>query len=663
MSRLMTDSDTGHRLPHWPRPGPLFGPYPQRSPPPPGSTAWAWQAGRALLAGGPTARRQRHFEQLLAQAVSAGGGTTSTTVLADLRARLSRHGPVDALLAQALAQVALAVQQQHGFAVHRAQPLAAWAMLDGCVVEMDTGEGKSVALLLAAAVAALAGVPVQVVSANDHLAERDAAAARPVLARLGLRADCVQPGDAARSRRRAYAAEVCWASARELGFDALRDRLADAGERVLPGLCLALVDEADAVLIDHAQQPLVLARPRPAAFNAPALGAVWAHSAQLVPGRDFQLDALHRNAVLTACTPMPALPSDVAPDDTAAWLRQALVVRHLLQRDRDYLVEAGADGQRQVVLIDAATGRAAPGTQWQRALQPLVALKEHCPAPQATEAVAQASLQSLLAGWWRLGGTSGTVGEARLELALAYGLRSWRVPPQRPSRRQDRGLRVLPSVAAHLAAVHEVVRRCAAAGQPLLVATPSVAANQRLAEALRAAGHRLQTLDARDARPGSPHETEVLACAGLPGALTVATSVAARGADIRPSPQALAAGGLHVLSTAPMPLARLERQLAGRAARQGEPGSVERLWFVNDLLQTRRPDRGQPGAALWPASWLHRCPPAAWRAVVGLGRGLRALHSSFLRAQQLADEVRTRRTLAWAAPPIGRHATPADPLP
>ena len=589
------------------RPGLVWGPYPLRPVSHRGLVAeLADAAGDALgaallhpllrLVRGRTrqAHHPRHVHTHLraAHALLAQDARPLAQQAAQLRGELGSLGWQPDLVARGLALAAMAVQRAWGMQPYPCQFEAAWAMLGTPrrhqLVEMDTGEGKSLAILLAAATAALAGTPVHVVTANDYLAARDGERAATALALLGLRASAIAPAMDRAARHIAYGNDVVYATARELGFDHLRDLHLQQqpphlrnDTPVLRGLCLALIDEADSVLLDHARSPLVLAVVDPganASRDAALRDTVYALGATLQAGRDYQLDASRRRAELTGHALLlleQALPAGQRPTDPRVaheLLCQSLVVRHLLQRDRHYLVQPGTD-EHPIVLIDETTGRTLPGTQWTRGLSNLVALKEGVAPPPATRTLSQITLQRFFARYWKLGGVSGTLRESRAELYATYRLRVVRVAPRLPSKRQHLGTVVALDRATQQAHVLERARACLAAGQPVLIGTGSVMDTDALATHLRAAGLQPTVLHARDVH----QEAECIAQAGQPGALTVTTNLAGRGTDIPVSPAALAAGGLHVIACHLNVSGRIDRQLFGRTARNGQPGSTERV--------------------------------------------------------------------------------------
>jgi preprotein translocase subunit SecA len=528
---------------------------------------------------------------------------TFASVLPALRARLRRDGLQGASAGWALACVAEAANRRLGLAPYPTQLLAAWLMLDGQLAEMATGEGKTLAAGLAAAAAALAGVPVHLLTANDYLVQRDRAKLLPLYDALGLTSACVLPTMARNERGAAYRSHIVYLSARELAFDYLRDHLLLQGARdprwlravslddasaaaqpVLPGLCLALIDEADSILLDEASVPLILAAPADA-VEVRSYERAMAIARGLRRGRDYTLqaserrcllDAEGRTAVDAAVCALEGNPGLLRPARRAHELvAAALSALHALQRDRDYAVIGD-----KLQLIDEITGRIADGRQWTGALQAMVELKEGLAPSPATRVSAQITYQRFFPRYLRLGGMSGTLMEARRELHWLYEGRVQRVPLAKADRRQWLGERLYADGAVRDTVLVERVRAMVRRGRPVLVGTDSVAASQRVAEALAAAGIDHQVLNAvQDA-----DEAARIARAGCSGVVTVATNIAGRGTDIALDAAARSAGGLHVIATMRNRSARIDRQLIGRAARHGDPGSAEALLALDDAL-------------------------------------------------------------------------------
>ncbi len=614
-----------------PRPGPLWGAYPERTAHParrrPVRWRTAWSAERVAHA----------VIQRLAD------GPEQPPSLAATRARLARDGLAQEAVIEALTAVCRMMADRVGLSPVRAQVLCAALLLQGRLVEMDTGEGKTCAAALAAAVAGMAGAMVHVLTANEYLAARDRQGLAPLFDALGLRSASVSETDEAATRRDAYRARIVYATARCVAFDALRDQqhgsaarrspvdaLAESsteaadrtGPPLLNGLCMAIVDEADSVLIDEAGMPLVLSEP----VDDPSLrGRVWralSLAGRLSAEQDF--------------TPAEGVPgqwtlTDAGRERITAWsaafgdawrhplfrselIEQALQALHGLKRDVDYLVQ-----DEQVVIIDAASGRAAGQRRWSRDLHALVALKERLPIPTANRTIARTTYPRLFARYHHVCGLSGTLHECRAELRRQYGLAVRRVPRAHPLRRRVRPMRVFANRTAQFDAAIRRAGRLAALGRAVLLVTDSVQDTQRLAAACAAARLAVTELSA----PHEAIEARVIAEAGQPGRITVTTQMAGRGTDIALSGRVRDAGGLHILSLQHNRSARVDRQVAGRAARRGDPGSFE-CWIRLDdspLAPARLP------MALRPLGWL------AARAA-RTGRGQERAATLLLRAWQ-----------------------------
>lgn len=642
-------------------PGPVWGSYPMR---PADDLAPPWRRPR-LRSALAACRQAAHGALAHAEAWQRLDRPARVAALHALRATLRRDGLHGAPLAQALGLASACATELLGQTPRASQRLAAAALLDNRMAEMATGEGKTLAIALAAAVAALAGVPVHVVTANEYLAARDAAQMAPVFGALGLRAAALCDAGTDAARRAVYQHDIVYATAKELAFDFLRDRQAMAGtqelERIaaavggqgpaLPlmrGLCMALLDEADSILLDEAEVPLILSRSVPHAARRAFLWQALALARQLDSARDFVLHQADRVATLTAAGEqrLALLASPLGgPWQRPRYRREAVLMAlaglHAYHRNTHYLVRDGA-----IELLDEVTGRVAPGRVWSRGLQTVVALKEGLhPAPE-TETVAQTTFQRFFQRYWRLCGISGTLWDARGELAAVYGVRVVRIPLHLPGRRHDLPPRRFGNAQAMFGAMAGRIGALSAAGRPVLVGTDSVADSERLSQLLHARGITHRVLNAlHDA-----DEAAIICEAGCGGRVTVATRMAGRGTDIALDAAAHAAGGLHVLSCQHNASRRLDRQLAGRAARHGDPGSAE-IWSFDGysgpasapLLTARSTDdqlpalRGPAWIALAPKRW------AQWRE-----ENRRAVLRHILLEQDLFWE----RRLAFAGAPV-----------
>jgi preprotein translocase subunit SecA len=518
-----------------------------------------------------------------------------------LRPQLRRQGFDDlALVARAFALVREASTRATGKRHFDVQLIGGWAMLRGMVAEMDTGEGKTLTATLTAATAALAGRTVHVVTVNDYLAERDAAQMGPVYEMLGLTVGCVKQGQQPPVRRAAYACDVVYCSNKEVAFDYLRDRLVLGGKPhpialrlgalasgeadtkvLLRGLQFAIVDEADSVLVDEARTPLILS-----AGSGRAQAEQLHREALEIAGALGEADyAIGEEGIEISAAGQQAL-EQVGAQLGGIWkgprrreqlVRQALTALHVFQRDKHYLVRDG-----KVQIIDEYTGRLMPDRSWERGLHQLIEIKEGVEVTAERETLARISYQRFFRRYLHLCGMTGTAAEIAGELRAVYRLRVARVPTNRPSRRERLPFRYFGSAQAKWQAVVEAIAARHARGQPVLVGTRSVGASDHLAKLLEERRIPFKLLNARQDRD----EAEIVARAGEPGCVTVATNMAGRGTDIRLAPGVAELGGLHVIATELHDAARIDRQLYGRCARQGDPGSYEALVaFEDDLVK------------------------------------------------------------------------------
>jgi preprotein translocase subunit SecA len=457
------------------------------------------------------------------------------------------------------------------------QLLGALRMLAGDVVEMATGEGKTLAGAIAAAGYAIAGRSVHVISVNDYLARRDAEWMGPLLEAMGLTVGWITAESTPEERRTAYGCDVTYASVNEIGFDVLRDQLVTGVEDLVsPHPDVALIDEADSVLVDEALVPLVLAgtthRETPRLEVIRLVG-------ELVSGKDYDSDADRRNVHLTdegARKLEKALGgidlySEEHVSTTLTEVNVALHAHVLLQRDVHYIVR-----DDRVQLINASRGRIAALQRWPDGLQAAVEAKEGMEPTETGEVLDTITVQALINRYPRVCGMTGTALAAGEQLRQFYKLGVSPIPPNTPNIREDDDDRVYITAAARNAAVAEHIATVHATGQPVLVGTRDVAESEELHERLVKRGIPAVVLNAKN----DAEEAAVIAEAGTLGKVTVSTQMAGRGTDIRLGgsdesghDEVAELGGLHVIGTGRHHTERLDNQLRGRAGRQGDPGS------------------------------------------------------------------------------------------
>jgi preprotein translocase subunit SecA len=612
-------------------PGMTSAPYPERADKQRAGVALAWSSLRA-----PARVEQHRQARFLArvhahdQALRTLADSAWQSRLRDLRARLAASGFTMESSAEAFALVREATRRQLGTPHYDTQLVAGRIMLGNRLAEMATGEGKTLAAALTAATAALAGIPVHVITANDYLVARDAHTLGPVYKYLSLTVGAVtQPLDQA-ARRSAYGCNITYCTAKELVFDYLRDRLVrrdssshlhervrqlDSGTTqssplLLRGLWMALVDEADSILIDEARTPFILSQSRVNEQQQTYFKEALRIAMRLRSGADFRLEPGIRQAMLTD-NGREALGATAATTG-GLWqdrrhreeiITLAIAARQLYARDRDYLVRDG-----KILMIDQTTGRVAPGRVWSKGLHQLLEVKEGCAPTGEMETIAQITYQRFFPRYLRLCGMSGTLTEAADELRSVYGLPISRVPLRKPSRRAMLPLRVCAWREQKWDVVIERVRALAAESRPVLIGTDSVADTDQLSYRLTAHGFKHAVLNARNDR----EEAEIVARAGSPDRITVTTNMAGRGTDIPLGPGVAQRGGLHVICCQHNASSRIDRQLQGRCARQGDPGSVETILSLEDPLIVqfwpgwlRTVLRGRSGRTGLP-SWLSR---------------------------------------------------------
>ena len=553
-----------------------------------------WRHRVARLGGSPVHLDLRAFDAPLDEIARLGNQVASLSdeqiarQAAGLRARARAGCALDELQAPLFALVREAAARTVGLRPFDVQVVAALALAQGRVVEMQTGEGKTLAAVMPAALHALSGRGVHVLTFNDYLARRDAEWMGPIYRMLGLSVDAVRQGMAPADRRRAYRADVTYVTAKEAGFDHLRDlRATDPGDVVHRPFHMALVDEADSLLVDEARVPMVIAgRAEPHGSTAPRLAEV---VAGLAPGVDFDTDEYGRSVELTeAGLARVERELDVRNlHDTAHYpllteINCALHARVLLRRDVDYLVRDGCIG-----MVDEFTGRVVPDRHWPDGLQAALEAKEGIEPDAGGQILGSMPLWHYLRGYPFLCGMTGTAQDAAPELHELYGLEVV-VPTHRLMVRIDRPDVVFTHREAKERAVFDEIRRAHARGRPMLVGTLTVAESERLAARLCAEGVACEVLNAKN----DAAEARLVARAGRSGAVTISTNMAGRGTDIRlggaveaERARVVALGGLYVIGTNRHESRRVDLQLRGRAGRQGDPG--ESRFFVSledDLL-------------------------------------------------------------------------------
>ena len=491
-----------------------------------------------------------------------------------LRARF--HDTAD--LADAIAIVAVVASRTVKLDMFDVQLQGALALARGKIVEMQTGEGKTLACTPAAAWYARSG-GVHVMTVNDYLARRDARWMGSIYEFLGLSVGCVQQTMGPAERRAAYRCDITYATANEIGFDFLRDQIAlRPDEQVHRPFHAAVIDEADSILIDEARIPLVLAG---GAMDEEVLARrVDPIVRRFQRGVHFTLDEFGRNIAL-ADDGIHILESALqcgnlfAESNLALYsaVHNAIHAHFLLHRDVDYVVKNAA-----IESVDQFKGRIAQDRRWPAGLHTAIEAKEGVPFRRQGRVLGSMTLQNLVALYPQICGMTGTAATQSAEFQQCYALDVEVVPTNRPVIRTDHPDVVFPTKAAKETAVAEVIRSAHSSGQPVLVGTASVEESERLSRSLSDLPHAV--LNARN----EEQEAGIVARAGELGAVTISTNMAGRGVDIQLGPGVAELGGLLVIGTNRHESRRIDHQLRGRSGRQGDPGQSRFLISLEDDL-------------------------------------------------------------------------------
>lgn len=528
------------------------------------------------------------------------------------RTKLREAGGVDDFLAA----LVVAVKRVHGFEPHVEQLMGALGLDGGWLAEMATGEGKTLVAGIGAILLAAQGRRCHVLTANDYLAARDRELLEPLAAWCGMEVGCVTGDTKPPQRAEGYAKPIVYSTAKDVLADFLRDRIAagaaessvlrlaravaaddvKSGARTLPPLDAVIADEADHVLIDEAVTPLIISQKVENQALADAVKAADQLVAGWVEGRDFIVDRQHREIrLLDSGRAQVAGSTDRFPEGWTSTSRRielvdtALQARAFFLRDHHYVVL-----EDKVVIVDESTGRQMPDRQWQQGLHQAVEVKEGLEPDHPTIIAARMSFQRFFRLYRQLAGLTGTAWEARHELHEIYGLKVLRVPTHRPCVRVEEADGIVTArnkwqaICDHIEAVHQTNR-------PVLAGTRTVADSELLRRMLEDRGHAVDVLNAVN----HEREAEIVASAGERGRIMIATNMAGRGTDIGLAPGVATMGGLHVVAAERHASMRIDRQMFGRAGRQGDPGSARAFASLDDDVVVRNAPRWLRTGVIW----------------------------------------------------------------
>ena len=528
----------------------------------------------------------------------------------EFKDRLAKGETLDQLLPEAFAVVRLAAQRVIGLRPYDVQLLGGIVLHQGKIAEMGTGEGKTLVAVLPSYLNALTGKGVHVVTVNDYLARRDRQWMGPIHEFLGLTVGYINHDMDNADRREMYAKDITYVTNNELGFDYLRDNMVISREdRVLRPLNYCIVDEVDSILIDEARTPLIISGPSEQSTDKyyivnrliPSLKVRMItekdevkakyEGVNLDEGVDAIIDEKAHTATLTDTgiakaekfLNVPNLYNDVE-SEWVHHINQALRAHHLYERDVDYVVKDG-----EVVIVDEFTGRLMPGRRWSDGLHQAVAAKEGLQIKEANQTLATITFQNFFKLYKKLSGMTGTAMTEANEFWQIYKLDVVEIRPNRPSKRIDNPDLVYLTEREKFAAIVEEVEHLWKQGAPVLVGTRSIEKSEKLSHMLRARGIPHKVLNAKY----HEMEAQIISQAGRKGAVTIATNMAGRGTDIvlggnpadkAEQDQVVALGGLHVIGSERHESRRIDNQLRGRCARQGDPGCSRFYISLDDEL-------------------------------------------------------------------------------
>jgi len=559
---------------------------------------------------------------------------------AELKITFRRGRETHADINAAFAVIREAAKRTLSLDPYREQVAAALVMWDGCIAEMATGEGKTLAATLPATLGGWRGRGCHVVTVNDYLAKRDATEMGVLYRWLGLTVASVENETPPPLRRQAYAADITYDTNKEIAADYLRDRLALGALRRLPsallhamtedtpppgqrlvmrGLEFAIIDEVDSVMIDESVTPLIISGDAPNTQQVDAFTTA-AEIASQLDRSAYKVDYRYREVRLTPVGQKQV--EKLAESQGGLWanarrreelVTQALTAREMFLRDKQYVVQ-----EDKIVIVDEATGRLMPDRTWRDGLHQAIEAKERVEVNPPKATYARVSFQRFFRLYKKLCGMTGTAVEAANELWQIYKLPMAVIPTHRPCIRVHQTDRIFESTDEKWHAIVEEIKTVHATGRPILVGTRSVQASEYLSERLQAEQLDHVVLNAVH----HEQEAQIVAGAGQKGRITVATNMAGRGTDIKLGKGVAEWGGLHVLATERHESGRIDRQLFGRAARQGDPGSAIAFIAMEDELVQRYGPRA--------SKWMN-------------GVGLKSSRSLINRSQKLAQRIAFRQ--------------------
>lgn len=525
-----------------------------------------------------------------------------------LRYRAKAGEKLAKLVPEGYALVREAGRRRLGMRHYDVQMIGGVALFEGYITEMQTGEGKTLTATLPLYIHSLVGKGAHLATVNDYLARRDAEWMTPVFEALGLSVGIIQTGDDQADRRKSYASDITYGTAKEFGFDFLRDRLllraqnrietemlGDGGggfsgtgdQVVMRGMHFGLVDEADSILIDEARTPLIIGSIEDTVRDQIVETYGWAaeNAPEYVLDEHFTIHPETKQIELTArgrqrvrALPKSDLVRTMGLVDLYEYAERSIKVHREFLLDRQYVIRPGDKGIDEIVIVDEFTGRLAEGRKWRDGIHQSIEAKEGIEISVPTGQAARITVQDLFLRYPNLAGMTGTAATSAGELRRIYRCPVLRVPTNKPPQRKRLPDGVFGSMEKKFAAIVKEVQEVHAEGRPVLIGTRTIDKSELLSKMLDEVGIEHQVLNANNVA----QEAEIVSAAGGANRVTVATNMAGRGTDIKLDDTIERLGGMHVICTELHDAARIDRQLIGRCGRQGDRGSYRQYLSLDD---------------------------------------------------------------------------------
>lgn len=578
---------------------------------------------------------------------------------------MQRKGFEDKLIARAFAAIRDAARRTLGMRHYDVQLLGGWALLQGMIAEMATGEGKTLVATLAACTAAGSGAAVHVITVNDYLSSRDAKTNEPIYTFFGLEVGIIEQGMQPDQRRSQYAKDIVYVSNKEIVFDYLKDRIASGNALgahhslrrlyrttrqaplLLRGLHVAIVDEADSVLIDEARTPLIISETQPDEHGTEFYQTALNLASQLKRGEHYELNA-QRETWLTAKGEqyLHELTQNFSGLWTSSVWRRELIEKglsalHAFHLDQHYII-----AEDKVQIVDESTGRVMPDRSWEKGLHQMIEAKEGVEITGQRKTLSRMTYQRFFRRYLLLAGMTGTAAEIEPELRRVYDLQVMKIPTNLPSRRRHLPSHCWRTSHMRWEAIAKRAAQLSREGRAVLIGTRSVEASEELGALFTQRNIEHSVLNARQ----DQEEAAIVEQAGQPGRITVATNMAGRGTDIKLAEPVAKKGGLHVILTEYHESARVDRQLFGRCARQGEPGTVEAMVSLEDELFGRYALTFSKLVASG-GTQRREVSPILLRGLVYISQALAERHNRGIRMRTMKQDKKLQKMLGFSGTP------------